>query len=185
MHHESRFPFLLFGRLCHFGTQQDQRDPQRIGDEKMCDLHPHRGEQKNVYRSRSCLQESQKHARRGRAAELAARLVCDSGPRAAKATRKHPSRAATIGCQTRRRTKMWADGDRSCRSPSERERAANSVSAKRGDRARYADHKKGHGCANKQRARDWRFRAHLSSSVCRGAGKPSRKRHRRRAGPSC
>jgi hypothetical protein len=49
----------------NFGTQQDQRDPQRIGDEKMCDLHPHRGEEKNVYRSRSGLQKGQKYDSEG------------------------------------------------------------------------------------------------------------------------
>ena len=48
-----------------------------------------------------------------------------------------------------------------------------------GDRARYADRKKSEGGANEQRSRDWLFRAHFPSSVCRGAGKPSRKRHRR------
>jgi hypothetical protein len=49
----------------HFGNQQDQSDPQRIGDEQMCDLHPHWGEQKNVYHPRAYLQESEKHHSQG------------------------------------------------------------------------------------------------------------------------
>jgi hypothetical protein len=50
----------------HFGSQQDHRDPQQIGDEKMCDLHPHRGEEKNVYRSRRRLQKGQKYDAKGK-----------------------------------------------------------------------------------------------------------------------
>ena len=34
------------------GSQQNQGDPQAVGDEKMCYLHPHRGEKKHVDRPR-------------------------------------------------------------------------------------------------------------------------------------
>jgi hypothetical protein len=45
--------------------KQDQRDPKRIGDKKMSDLHPHWREEKNVDHPGSCLQHSQKYDRNG------------------------------------------------------------------------------------------------------------------------